>query len=778
MVKKKRVLWLINHKTLRKFEVPMLIDLGYEVYTPKVFPYDEGNMSASIDYSYDATLTIPQDDIDKLNQVNFYEYLPEDILSIINDNFEVCIFSFFPRQFKELVRKYTGILVFRPFGLDNSINYTQVLMSIFGISIFNELEKLKHRFYFGQAFENLKDVEVGIFHDRALTLPIGLDGAIKSEMWKGEKDRILFVCPRIETSDYFKRIYDDFIKNFKEYDYLVGGAQPIQPMDEKVIGFLSDEDYQDMYLNSRLMYYHSKEKRHIHYHPFEAVKCGLPLIFMGGGILDQLGGKNLPGRCKNINEAKRKVKRLINGDKAFIDKIRSSQHVLLGKMSYEYCMPIWKENFKKIQENMQISFKEYKSPKKIAVILGEEYTGGVLDYAIRLLTALKRGIDENQSNLELVFGHVDHLNYVGKNYFEKIEEMGITVRPFEWRKVDNEQIKEMISTKFGASFVAFDYDLPEYYMLDDKVSGFADCDYLIFAVDRVPGRIFTFQPYAVCIHDYIQRYLPGMLGGYYESHVIEMTRRADAVIANTDANFEDAIQYLGIPKEILRKIPLLFESYKENEQVFYVEKKPESKLYLRNKERDYFLWSTNVTAHKNHKVVLEGLSEYYQKNGTLICFVTGHESDKFDVKKEYNGGGYIADIRDLISRDEGLKKNVIFKGNLPKATYIELLKKAKFLLHGGIIDNGNMSVFDAALHGIPSISSRYHAMENYENYMNLGLRFFNPDKPKELANLLLKTEVDYKEFGKRVPSYESLIRFTIDHTYKEIFNVFKELIKF
>ena len=55
----KRALWLINHTTLRKFEVPLLTELGYEVYLLKSFPYDEGNLSASVDYSYDATLTIP-----------------------------------------------------------------------------------------------------------------------------------------------------------------------------------------------------------------------------------------------------------------------------------------------------------------------------------------------------------------------------------------------------------------------------------------------------------------------------------------------------------------------------------------------------------------------------------------------------------------------------------------------------------------------------------------------------------------------------------------------
>ena len=51
MTNPKRALWLINHTTLRQFEVPILQSLGYEVFLPKTFPYDEGNLSASIEYS-------------------------------------------------------------------------------------------------------------------------------------------------------------------------------------------------------------------------------------------------------------------------------------------------------------------------------------------------------------------------------------------------------------------------------------------------------------------------------------------------------------------------------------------------------------------------------------------------------------------------------------------------------------------------------------------------------------------------------------------------------
>ena len=65
-MKTRRIMWLINHTTLRAFEVPLLIDMGYEVFCPKSFPYNEGNLSASVEWKYDDTLTIPKDDLDIL----------------------------------------------------------------------------------------------------------------------------------------------------------------------------------------------------------------------------------------------------------------------------------------------------------------------------------------------------------------------------------------------------------------------------------------------------------------------------------------------------------------------------------------------------------------------------------------------------------------------------------------------------------------------------------------------------------------------------------------
>ena len=58
---KKRILWLFNHSSLRSFEVPLLVKMGYEVYCPKSYDFEIGDFSCTITYEYDRTLTIPKD---------------------------------------------------------------------------------------------------------------------------------------------------------------------------------------------------------------------------------------------------------------------------------------------------------------------------------------------------------------------------------------------------------------------------------------------------------------------------------------------------------------------------------------------------------------------------------------------------------------------------------------------------------------------------------------------------------------------------------------------
>lgn len=632
---------------MHSFEVPLLVDMGYEVFCPKLYPFDEDNMLASVDDCYDETLTIPQDSLDYLNTIDFYKEIPKHAMDLVNEYFDIALFGFVPKQLKMLVEGFCGVLIMQSFGLTADVTYTDAIEQELGISFLGKLEKLEDRFFFGPAYENISEIEFRYFKNQTVYLPIALKDAYVKDEWCGGDSKIFFVCPRIKTSPYFQNIYETFQNDFSGFDYVVGGVQPIEVQEDvNVAGYLSKEEYAYNMKHLAVMFYYSKEKRHLRYDPLEAVKHGMPLIYMEGGLLEEIAGSRLPGCCKTIREARKKIKRVMRGDRTFIRRVKESQEVLLMPFQYEFCRKQWETEFKKIETVIE-KYRNQRSAKskkyRLGILLTEGYTGGVLDYTMRFVECMSRGIKESGKDIELVFGYVNDNKFKEKDYFDDIERAGIPVRAFVWKKVDEEYLNTVMQ------YLGWHKKYPkgEYCLADDGSTFFEDCDYLILSVDRVPTDFFTIKPYIVVVHDYIQRYLAKMFGSYYEQCIINLQRNAEAVIVMTQPTLEDGIQYAGLRAEKLKLIPLMFDAiYAEN-------KKMEQKTI----NKDYFVWSTNIAEHKNHKMALSALSEYYAKGGKFSCYVTGVDTIQFDPDKGYDeSNSYVCEIRRVIQEDFLLKK--------------------------------------------------------------------------------------------------------------------------
>src|SRR6185312_8594263 len=97
-----RVMWLLNHSSARKFEVAMLKSVGVsQIFLPKLFPNDVSFRSASVDWSEDANLDIPQAELDVLNAADWYNGADAAAWKIANRHFDVCFF----------ILQYPGILL-------------------------------------------------------------------------------------------------------------------------------------------------------------------------------------------------------------------------------------------------------------------------------------------------------------------------------------------------------------------------------------------------------------------------------------------------------------------------------------------------------------------------------------------------------------------------------------------------------------------------------------------------------------------------------------------
>ena len=345
--KQKRILWLLNHTTLRDFEVAMLERLGFEVFIPKIVPFDEANQSASVTYDYDKALTIERELLGKLNRFDFYSKpWPKSLEKKINDNFGIAFVPIFPKMVANTVNSFEGLLFLRVFGLAGENTYANIFKKYLTAETVKKIRQ-ENNIWVAAGYDSIIDNEPPWIRRKCIHLPLGLtDLKYEKIGWRGDSNQILFICPRIKSSEYYSKVYKKFKQSFGSMPHVIPGAQSVRVKnDPSVTGFLEKEKYLELFRSSKVLFYHSDEERHLHYHPLEAVKVGLPVVFMADGMLEYLAKKKLPGCCNTVEEAQVKISRVLNGDKKLIKDIVSSQKVLLKEFDPDYVEERWRERF-------------------------------------------------------------------------------------------------------------------------------------------------------------------------------------------------------------------------------------------------------------------------------------------------------------------------------------------------------------------------------------------------------------------------------------------------
>jgi hypothetical protein len=345
--KTNRVLWLLNHRTLMPYEAKLLVELGYELFTPKVIPKVAAFRSGAIDFSYDRSLTVPARVLARLNAFNFYEEeWPAEIVRDVNRYFGSVYIIPYGKQVSEAVKKFEGQVMLRAFGLDNSQTYHNVLQLLYGERILDSIAALGKRFWFVGGYEQLIEVEPPLFSERELFLPLG----VPDNFWKtantysGTEKRILFVCPNCVTNPYYAEVYRNFKEHFGDLPHAIVGTQDVPVDDVNVLGFVTDDELVRLYRDSAVMYYHSTELRHVHYSPIEAAINGMPVVYFADSLLGRMTPEIGLGRCATQAEARAAVERVLGGDTAYITAMREEQRALAHKFSDEYCRAMWTVN--------------------------------------------------------------------------------------------------------------------------------------------------------------------------------------------------------------------------------------------------------------------------------------------------------------------------------------------------------------------------------------------------------------------------------------------------
>jgi glycosyltransferase involved in cell wall biosynthesis len=347
--REERVAWLINHTTLRDAELPIIRTLGLEVYTSKEVSERTEVRTESVDFSEDEHSTLPNWVLDRLNNHNFYDDgVPPDIAQLLNGFFGTVITTAFGQPIEDIMKVFKGRILIRAFGRELPYTYSDEFDRMMEGNFWDYVGRARNRFWLAPSYDNIPEVEEPPIRERAPFLPLTLPDRTwrAANQWVGNDRRILFVCPRIiSRPQYYGKIYNEFKAHLGHLPYLVAGHQSEPVDDPNVTGFASDDQMQAWFRELRVMFYHSREPRHLHYHPLEAVVYGMPLIYMKGGLVESLMGVGKPGACDTYAEAEQKLRRILDGDEAFTRSVIESQRTLLDTFKPEFVEKKWRENF-------------------------------------------------------------------------------------------------------------------------------------------------------------------------------------------------------------------------------------------------------------------------------------------------------------------------------------------------------------------------------------------------------------------------------------------------
>lgn len=344
----RRLLWVVNHKTLLPAEVPVLRSLGWEVFVPKIVPdHDPGFRSAAVVHDYDAALRLPDTELDVLNRHDFYDRLwSPTVAGIVNTRFQAVVthLSYYATPLSEAARKFPGRIVARAFGRETPRTYTEFATPERFPTLLSDLRAVGERFTFGQGYDNLAEIEAPELRDRAHTITVPLPAGIfeHRDRWRGGGRDAVFLCPAIAKGTFYGDIYEGIKRDFGDLPHVIFGRQTTEVHDPAVLPYLTDGDLVELYRTAPVFCYPHTEPRHIHYSPLEAVVVGTPTLYLRGALMDMLlGGADLPAACADTAEMAAKARRLAGGDARLAEAIRATQGRVLDAFDADLARRQW-----------------------------------------------------------------------------------------------------------------------------------------------------------------------------------------------------------------------------------------------------------------------------------------------------------------------------------------------------------------------------------------------------------------------------------------------------
>jgi hypothetical protein len=265
---------------------------------------------------------------------------------IVNREFDVVVvaLSAYLTPLAEAITNFAGLVVARAFGREHPYRYTDHFTEQSRLSLLAAMEDLGDRFVFGQGYDNLAEIENAPLRTRRHTITVPLPERIfeAGDTWTGDGTAAIFICPGILDHVYYRERYDEIKRDFGDLPHAIFGRQATPVADPNVLPYLTDAGLGELYAQAPVFVYPSREARHVHYSPIEAMVVGTPVLYRRGALLDVLAdGADNPGACADTDDMRMKARALLGGDRRLAAAIKASQAPIVAKLSVELAGRQW-----------------------------------------------------------------------------------------------------------------------------------------------------------------------------------------------------------------------------------------------------------------------------------------------------------------------------------------------------------------------------------------------------------------------------------------------------
>ena len=323
------MLYCSSHRTLATEEIPLYLEAGIRIAPLLVDMWtrtvDRGLVDQLCD-DWQASVDVPLEVLEQLQTANFFGPsedpdspavsrfggLTPEQMQLLDEHVDAIYVTVYPVAAAALLRWFKGVVIFRAFGhgLLNSyskiLRYYGELVAPFGYHA---------NYVWCPLMSSLRWAEEPAVASNEIMLGHFVSSSRLQARWTGAASQpyVVETIPRITKQAHYRGVYRQYVRSFGSLPLKIVGDNPRDGgpaiQDERIMGSLSDREYHEAICAGRLSIYQGESPFHLHYHPIEFMRMGVPVLFrntsgfaheasaVGIGSLENLGMYTEPAQA-------------------------------------------------------------------------------------------------------------------------------------------------------------------------------------------------------------------------------------------------------------------------------------------------------------------------------------------------------------------------------------------------------------------------------------------------------------------------------------------------